>query len=93
MEKILNSEDTDRIIQMAWEDKTPFSAIKYQFGLSESEVKDIMMKTLKRRSYILWRKRVNSGKSSKHLKKRSSEMKKFKSNHQRLITFNKLSKR
>ncbi|MBB3698756.1 TIGR03643 family protein [Flammeovirga yaeyamensis] len=93
MKTMFTTDDIDRVIQMAWEDKTPFSAIKHQFGLSESDVKKLMKKELRYKSYVLWRKRVNSGKSSKHEMKRSSEMNKFKSNHQRIITLNKISKR
>ena len=48
----------DRIIEMAWEDRTPFDAIKFQFGLSEAEVKALMKKELKFSSYKLWRERV-----------------------------------
>ena len=85
--------DIDRVIEMAWEDRTPFEAIKFQFGLSESDVIKLMRKMLKPASFKCWRKRVNSGVSSKHLKKRSEEIKRFKSNQQRTITGNKISKR
>jgi uncharacterized protein (TIGR03643 family) len=85
--------DIDRVIEMAWEDRTPFDAIKFQFGLSESDVIKLMRKMLKPGSFKCWRKRVNSGVSSKHLKKRSEEIKRFKSNQQRTITGNKISKR
>ena len=78
---------------MAWEDRTPFEAIKNQFGLPESEVIALMRKTLKRSSFENWRKRVNSGVSSKHLKKRSEEIDRFKCNRQRAISGNKISKR
>jgi len=88
-----NTKDIDRIIEMAWEDRTPFEAIKFQFGLSESDVIKLMRKTLKTGSFKCWRKRVNSGLSSKHLKKRSDQIKRFKSNQQRTITGNKISKR
>ena len=57
----------DRIIEMAWEDRTPFEAIEYQFDLAEKEVIQLMRKVLKRSSFNLWRKRVNSGVSQKHL--------------------------
>ena len=53
--------DIDRIIEMAWEDRTPFEAIAFQFGLSEGEVIALMRQHLKRSSFNLWRKRVNSG--------------------------------
>ena len=63
----MNSEDIDRIIEMAWEDRTPFEAIAMQFGLPESKVIKLMRKELKEKSFKLWRKRVNSGPSQKHL--------------------------
>jgi len=83
----------DRIIEMAWEDRTPFEAIAYQFGISEKEVIKIMRTELKRSSFNLWRKRVNSGVSQKHLKKRSPEINRFKCTRQRNISGNKISKR
>jgi uncharacterized protein (TIGR03643 family) len=85
--------DLDRIIEMAWEDRTPFEAIKIQFGLAESEVIALMRKELKRSSFNLWRKRVNSGVSMKHLAKRSDEVDRFKCTRQRSISMNKISKR
>ena len=60
--------DIDRIIEMAWEDRTPFEAIKIQFDYSEADVIALMRKELKRSSFNLWRKRVNSGVSQKHAK-------------------------
>ena len=68
----------DRIIEMAWEDRTPFEAIEIQFGLPEAEVIKLMRSQLKRKSFDLWRKRVNSGVSQKHLMKRSAEITRFK---------------
>jgi uncharacterized protein (TIGR03643 family) len=85
--------DTDRIIEMAWEDRTPFEAIKIQFGFSESDVINLMRKELKRSSFNLWRKRVNSGVSQKHLYKRTDEINRFKCTLQRNISMNKISKR
>lgn len=90
---IYDEKDRDRIIEMAWEDKTPFEAIKAQFGIGEQQVIEMMRKALKRSSFNLWRKRVNSGVSSKHLKLRNNDMSKFKSNSQRTISLNKMSKR
>jgi uncharacterized protein (TIGR03643 family) len=90
---MLDSKSLDRIIEMAWEDRTPFEAILFQFGLSESDVIALMRKELKRSSFNLWRKRVNSGVSQKHLKKRSEDMLRFKCTLQRQITSNKISKR
>jgi uncharacterized protein (TIGR03643 family) len=78
--------DLDRIIEMAWEDRTPFEAIKIQFGITEAEVIALMRKELKRSSFNLWRKRVNSGVSMKHLAKRSDEVDRFKCTRQRSIT-------
>jgi uncharacterized protein (TIGR03643 family) len=85
--------DIDRIIEMAWEDRTPFEAISFQFGISEAETIKIMRTELKRRSFNLWRKRVNSGVSQKHLVKRSADIKRFKCSRQKAISMNKISKR
>jgi uncharacterized protein (TIGR03643 family) len=88
----LNDSDIDRIIEMAWEVRTPFDAIKVQFGLSEAEVKKLMKKELKFSSYKLWRERVENCKT-KHAKSRNPEIDRFKCNLQRNITQNKISKR
>jgi uncharacterized protein (TIGR03643 family) len=85
--------DIDRIIEMAWEDRTPFEAITFQFGISEAETIKIMRAELKRSSFNLWRKRVNSGVSQKHLIKRSADIKRFKCSRQKTISLNKISKR
>ncbi|WP_395051934.1 TIGR03643 family protein [Flavobacterium sp.] len=82
----------DRIIEMAWEDRTPFDAIKFQFGLTEDNVKVLMKKELKFRSYKLWRERVENCKT-KHLAKRVEGIDRFKCNMQRSISNNKISKR
>ena len=92
MEK-LTAVDIDRIIEMAWEDRTPFEAIRLQFGISESEVIQLMRKQLKRSSFNLWRKRVNSGVSQKHAKTRNPDITRFKCSLQRTISMNKISKR
>ena len=84
--------EIDRIIEMAWEDRTPFDAIKFQFGLLESEVKALMKKELKFRSYKLWRKRVENCKT-KHASKRVDGIDRFKCKLQRAISNNKISKR
>lgn len=89
----LSDREKDRIIEMAWEDRTPFEAINIQFGLSEKEVIKLMRGTLKRSSFNLWRKRVNSGVSQKHAKRRNPEIDRFKCTLQRTITGNKISKR
>lgn len=89
----LTERELDRIIEMAWEDRTPFEAIDFQFGFPEKEVIKIMRSNLKESSFKLWRKRVNSGVSTKHLKKRSSEMMRFKCSRQKAVSGNKISKR
>ena len=85
--------DIDRIIEMAWEDKTPFEAIKMQFGFSEANVITLMRKELRRSSFDLWRKRVNSGISQKHAQKRNPGIARFKCTLQKAISMNKISKR
>ena len=85
--------DTDRIIEMAWEDRTPFEAIAFQFSLTEMEVVALMRKNLKRSSFNLWRKRTHSGVSQKHLAKRNPDITRFKCALQRSISMNKISKR
>jgi uncharacterized protein (TIGR03643 family) len=85
--------DIDRIIEMAWEDRTPFEAIEVQFGLAEKEVIALMRGQLKRNSFNLWRQRVNQGISSKHLQKRSAAITRFKCTRQRTISLNKIAKR
>lgn len=93
MTKEFNLIQTDRIIEMAWEDRTPFEAIEFQFGITESEVIEVMRRELKPSSFRLWRKRVNSGVSQKHLMKRNPEIDRFKCTRQRTISHNKISKR
>jgi len=68
----LPSDDLDRIIEMAWEDRTPFEAIEFQFGLSEPQVIAVMRQHLKSSSFKLWRKRV-SGRKTKHAASSRSE--------------------
>ncbi|MRX64680.1 TIGR03643 family protein [Maribacter luteus] len=91
--KEFSPRELDRIIEMAWEDRTPFEAIHYQFGLPEKEVIVLMRGQLKTTSFKRWRKRVNSGVSQKHLKKRHPDINRFKCSRQRAITGNKISKR
>jgi len=69
----LFAEDTSRIIEMAWEDRTPFEAIEHNYGLDEKGVVNLMRRELKPSSFRLWRKRV-AGRSSKHLKIRNPEI-------------------
>jgi len=85
--------DLDRVIEMAWEDRTPFEAILFQFGLAEKDVIKVMRTELRPKSFRLWRKRVNEGVSQKHLKKRSDDITRFKCSRQRSISHNKISKR
>jgi len=85
--------DINRIIEMAWEDRTSFEAIRLQFGISEAEVIALMRKELKANSFRLWRKRVNSGISQKHALKRNPEINRFKCSRQKSISMNKISKR
>jgi uncharacterized protein (TIGR03643 family) len=87
-----SDEDIDRIIQMAWEDRTPFEAIEFQFGLKEKEVIEFMRANSKLSSFQMWRKRM-SGRSTKHLLKRVSSDARFKCTLQRGISMNKISKR
>jgi uncharacterized protein (TIGR03643 family) len=89
----LNCIQIDRVIEMAWEDRTPFEAILFQFNLAEKDVIKLMRSNLKESSFKRWRKRVNSGVSQKHLKKRSSEINRFKCSRQKSISGNKISKR
>tara|TARA_Y100000022_G_scaffold177386_1_gene167246 strand:- start:200 stop:460 length:261 start_codon:yes stop_codon:yes gene_type:complete len=77
----LSQSDIDRIIEMAWEDRTTFDAIKSQYGLKEQEVKELMRENLKASSYKLWRKRVN-GRKTKHLAKRDFTVGRHKSHDQ-----------
>ncbi len=91
--KQLTAAEQDRVIEMAWEDRTPFEAIQAQFGLSEADTIALMRSTLKRSSFNLWRKRVNSGISQKHARKRNPDIDRFKCTLQRQITLNKISKR
>ena len=92
MEVTLTEIHIDRIIEMAWEDRTPFDAIYFQFGLKEADVKVLMKKELKFSSYKLWRKRVESCKT-KHNAKRNASIDRFKCKMQRAISNNKISKR
>ncbi|MFK7758018.1 MAG: TIGR03643 family protein [Flavobacteriales bacterium] len=89
----LTERELDRIIEMAWEDRTTFSAIEFQFGICEGDVIKIMRSELKRSSFNRWRKRVNSGISQKHEMKRVDGINRFKCTRQRAISNNKISKR
>ncbi|WP_010521530.1 TIGR03643 family protein [Aquimarina agarivorans] len=88
-----NERQLDRIIEMAWEDRTPFEVIEFQFNIPEKEVIKLMRANLKESSFKRWRKRVNSGVSQKHAKKRNPDIKRFKCSRQRAISGNRISKR
>ncbi|AXO81757.1 TIGR03643 family protein [Olleya aquimaris] len=92
MKKEFTIEETDRIIEMAWEDRTTFDAIKFQFGLKEQDVIELMRREMKLSSFKMWRQRVQ-GRSTKHSKKRPFEEGRFKCSRQKQITHNKISKR
>jgi uncharacterized protein (TIGR03643 family) len=89
---ILSPRDINRVIEMAWEDRTSFDTIKLQFGLVEKEVITIMRREMKPSSFRLWRKRVQ-GRSTKHNKIRGFVEGRHKCSRQRAISNNKISKR
>ena len=76
----MNEQQIDRIIEMAWEDRTPFEAIEFQFGLKENDVRELMRKHMKESSFKMWRKRVK-GRKTKHAQ--NSEGIRFKSKNQK----------
>ncbi len=78
----MDIKDIDRIIEMCWEDRTPFESIEFQFGLKEKDAIKIMRKYLKRKSFNVWRERVN-GRNTKHMRLKDSS--RFKSTHKRKI--------
>ncbi len=90
--KTFSEQEIDRIIEMAWEDRTPFEAITFQFGISEQQTIELMRREMKPTSFKMWRKRVQ-GRSTKHAKHRLSGIDRFKCSLQRQITGNKISKR
>jgi uncharacterized protein (TIGR03643 family) len=90
--KNFSEEAIDRIIEMAWEDRTPFEAIAFQFQLSEQETIELMRREMKPSSFRMWRERVQ-GRKTKHAKLREDEVGRFKCTLQRQITHNKISKR
>lgn len=77
----LQKEEIFRIIEMAWEDRTPFETIEFQFGLKENDVRQIMRSEMKSSSFRMWRKRV-SGRKTKHFSLRSKKVNRFKSKNQ-----------
>jgi len=88
----LTDRDIDRIIGMAWEDRTPFDAITAQFGLKEAEVIKLMRDQMKLSNWKKWRARVQ-GRKTKHRQSMSDEVTRFKCTRQRQITQNRISKR
>lgn len=92
MKKEFTERELDRIIEMAWEDRTPFDAITYQFGISEQETIEIMRREIKASSFRMWRKRVQ-GRATKHAKLRNDEIDRFRCSRQKNISGNKISKR
>ena len=88
----LTTADIDRIIEMAWEDRTTFEAIEHQFGLSEKEVIALLRREMKASSFRMWRKRTD-GRSTKHARLRSADVTRFKCSRQRSISGNKIAKR
>jgi len=82
----------DRIVEMAWEDRTPFDAITLQFGLTEAEIIKLMRREMKLSSFRMWRARVQ-GRSTKHQALRNFKVGRNRSDQQRIITLNKISKR
>ncbi|MBC3785439.1 TIGR03643 family protein [Spirosoma utsteinense] len=88
----LTDADLDRVVEMAWEDRTPFDAIETQFGLSEQDVITVMRRALKPSSWRMWRARVQ-GRSTKHAALSAVDDGRFKSDQQRTVTHNKVTKR
>ena len=86
----MNQREINRVIEMAWEDRTPFDAIYFQFGLSEKEVIQLMRNQLKLKSWKRWRKRVQ-GRATKHLAKRAFRVGRHKCSRQRTISQNRIS--
>ncbi len=78
----MDVEEIDRIIEMCWEDRTPFEAIQYQFGLKEDDAIKLMRNNLKPKTFKVWRKRV-SGRKTKHIRLKISS--RFKSTHKRKL--------
>lgn len=87
---VLTPRDTDRVIEMAWEDRTPFSAIEAQFGLAEPAVIDLMRRELRPKSFRRWRARVQ-GRATKHEALRPPDVLRFRSDQQRAISGNRRS--
>lgn len=90
--KQLSEQDKNRVIEMAWEDRTPFDAIFAQFNLTEKETITLMRREMKPSSFRMWRKRVQ-GRTTKHAKKAPNDLSRFRCSLQKTISLNKISKR
>jgi len=88
----LTDRDLNRIIEMAWEDRTPFDAIESQFGLKEKDVIKLMRREMKETSFKRWRKRVQ-GRPTKHARRSQDTELRFKSRQQKHISLNRISKK
>ena len=88
----LSEEEINRIIEMAWEDRTPFDAIQAQFGIAEAEVIKLMRRNMKLSSFKMWWERVQ-GRKTKHAQKSPEDLDRFRSRMQKGIALNKISKR
>ncbi|HLP93816.1 MAG TPA: TIGR03643 family protein [Saprospiraceae bacterium] len=86
----LTDQAIDRIIEMAWEDRTPFEAIKFQFGLSEAEVIRLMKQEMTLKNWKKWRARVQ-GRATKHLALRAEDVSRFRCSRQRQISRNRIT--
>jgi len=85
-------EQIDRVIAMAWEDRTPFEAITFQFGLTEADVIRLMKQEMTLKNWKKWRERVQ-GRKTKHRALRSQDVDRFRCSRQRNISGNRVSKR
>jgi uncharacterized protein (TIGR03643 family) len=92
MSDLLTEDEIDRIVGMAWEDRTPFDAIEAQFDVSGQQVIEIMRREMKPSSFRMWQKRVQ-GRSTKHIAKRNFAAVRYKCDRQRSISSNKIRKR
>ena len=88
----LTDRDVNRIVEMAWEDRTTFDAIEEQFGLREADVIKLMKREMKLSSWKMWRERVQ-GRKTKHAAKRAFAEGRHMCSRQRQISNNKISKR
>jgi uncharacterized protein (TIGR03643 family) len=88
----LSEADIDRIIEMAWEDRTPFDAIKVQFGMTEADVIALMKREMTLKNWQKWRARVQ-GRKTKHRALRDDEVLRFKCTRQKAVSGNRISKR